>query len=344
MQAPTGTTALLSNSSSGIEPVYEFEFIRRDRLGKHVIRHHLYEQWYQKHKEGIENGTVKKPEWFASANDLTPEDHIKIQGVIQKYVDASISKTVNAPKTHTVEDVKKLYTLAYQLGLKGIAYMREGSRQGVLEREDSDKKNEQTTEKKQVPTIPEVKPRPMMVTGSTYQVQTPVGKAFITINTNGNNEPFEVFINVGKAGSDISAMAEALGRMISLNLRFGPHINTQQRVQEIIHHFSGIGGSGSVGFGKERVRSLPDAVSKVLTTHIALANSPSSNGVVQANGIVSPRHEASSHAPAAKDTNASPAQFLTTKASYDLCPECGIMALVYQEGCKKCFSCGYSAC
>jgi len=118
MQAPTGSTSLMANATSGIEPVYEFEFVRRDRLGTHIIRHHLFDEWYAKHEKEIKEGVVKKPEWFVSANELSPQDHVKVQAVIQKYVDASISKTVNAPKTHTVEDVKKLYTLAYKLGLK----------------------------------------------------------------------------------------------------------------------------------------------------------------------------------------------------------------------------------
>mgnify|MGYP001609287545 CR=1 FL=1 len=109
MQAPTGSTSLMANATSGIEPVYEFEFIRRDRLGTHMILHHLYEKWYKKHENEIKEGKIKKPEWFVSSNELTPEDHVKVQAVIQKYVDASISKTVNAPKTHTIEDVKTLY-------------------------------------------------------------------------------------------------------------------------------------------------------------------------------------------------------------------------------------------
>src|SRR3989339_1491756 len=129
MQAPTGSTSLMAGTTSGIEPVYEFEFTRRDRLGEHIIRHPLYDQWLK--ENGVVNGqakTVKRPDYFVTANDLSPEDHVKVQAVIQKYVDASISKTVNAPNTHTVEEVKKVYNLAYDLGLKGIAYMRDGSR------------------------------------------------------------------------------------------------------------------------------------------------------------------------------------------------------------------------
>ena len=137
-EAPTGSTSLLSGVSSGIEPVYEFEFIRRDRLGEHTLRHPLYDAWFEEFKKmyGREPTRQDRPAWFVSANDLSPEDHVYVQATIQKYVDASISKTVNAPATHTVEDVKRLYTLAYEQGCKGIAYMREGSRAGVLTRKE----------------------------------------------------------------------------------------------------------------------------------------------------------------------------------------------------------------
>lgn len=332
MQAPTGSTSLLSNTTSGIEPVYEFEFIRRDRLGEHVLRHHLYEKWYKKHGKELEKGKIKKPSWFVSANDLTPEDHVLVQAAIQKYIDASISKTVNAPKTHTVEDVKKLYTMAYELGCKGIAYMREGSRPGVLERDikGKDKKEEIKINGEKAP---DVKPRPMVVTGATYQVQTPVGKAYITINTNGNNEPLELFMNVGKAGSDVTAMAEGLGRMVSLNLRFRSHVNSFERIRQVVYELSGIGGSRSVGFGKEKVRSLPDAIAKVLANHFNIHNG---------NGHLKKIDGEVEKVSAQVQTQiVLPAQ---EQEASDICPSCGVAALAYEEGCKKCYSCGYSEC
>src|SRR3990170_2302852 len=132
-QAATGSTSLLAGVTSGIEPVYEFSFIRRDRLGEHRLYHPLYDEWKKK------NPDKPVPDYFVSANDLNPEDHVRVQAAIQKYVDASISKTVNAPNTHTVADVQKLYRLAYELGCKGITYMRDGSRPGVLERIDQKK-------------------------------------------------------------------------------------------------------------------------------------------------------------------------------------------------------------
>ncbi len=332
MQAPTGSTSLMANTTSGIEPVFEFEFVRKDRLGTHIIRHYLYDKWYKKHSNlKSQNLKLEKPSWFVSANELTPEDHVRVQAVIQKYVDASISKTVNAPKTHTVEDVKKLYTLAYKLGCKGITYMREGSRPGVLERK---------TEEKPTPQAVSVKPRPLVVHGSTYRIATPVGIAFITINTNGGNppEPLEVFINVGKAGSDVYAMAEGLGRMISLALRFSSHLSPTERIKEIIEQLKGIGGARTLGFGKEKIRSLPDAVAKVLSLHYGLNNE---KGETAKNG----ESKGELISQTTQPTLLQP-QILTENlgASFDICPSCGEATLVHEEGCKKCYGCGYSEC
>ncbi|MEK7078820.1 MAG: LAGLIDADG family homing endonuclease [Patescibacteria group bacterium] len=333
MQAPTGSTSLMANTTSGIEPVFEFEFVRKDRLGERVMRHHLYEAWYKKHEKEMKEGKIKKPEWFISASELSPEDHVQVQAAIQKYVDASISKTVNAPKTHTVEDVKRLYNMAYKQGLKGIAYMREGSRAGVLERVE--KKDEEKT------TLPQysVKPRPMVVHGATYRINTPVGVAFITINTNGGTppEPLEVFINISKPGSDVSAMAEGLGRTISLALRFASHLPALVRVKEIVNQLQGIGGARTMGFGKDRVRSLPDAVAKVLSMHYSLES--------EANH----EHNAETTVPQPKlVSEATQASLIQqppeSKGLYDLCPSCGEALLAHEEGCKKCYGCGYSEC
>jgi ribonucleoside-diphosphate reductase alpha chain len=119
----------------------------------------------------------------------------------------------------------------------------------------------------EMPATPEVKPRPMVVHGSTYQVSTPVGQAYVTINTNGGNQPLEVFVNVGKAGSDVTAMAEAMGRLISLTLRMASPIPAAERAKKIASELMGIGGARSMGFGENRIRSLPDAVAKVIDRH-----------------------------------------------------------------------------
>lgn len=363
-EAPTGSTSLFAGASSGIEPIYEFEFIRKDRLGEHKIYHPLYEEWKKTHVSD------KKPDYFVSANDLTPEDHIKVQATIQKYVDASISKTVNAPKTHTIDDVKKLYTLAYELGCKGVAYMREGSREGVLSRIDSLLVSEQAKKEEKVKTPQPVAPRPMQLEGVTYQVQTPVGKTYVTINHNNKGEPFEIFITIGKSGSDVAAMADALGRIISLNLRLSDSLTPRERVREVVTQLAGIGGARSVGFGKERVRSLPDAVAKVLAKHFHFRvngqveddkpaiQDTKEEVVVKTNGDAVKTLKNGEN----KETNNNDIVMLqqlslegegvsleaselsSTTSLFDICPACGSGSLAYEEGCRKCYSCGYSEC
>ncbi len=358
MQAPTGSTSLLSGTSSGIEPVYEFEFIRRDRLGEHILRHSLYDEWFAAFtaKQGKEPQLSDRPDYFVSANDLTPEDHVRIQAVIQKYVDASISKTVNAPNAHTVEDVKKLYMQAYDLGCKGVTYMREGSRAGVLERIPEKKAEEvkPTNGQMNVPQLPHIKPRPMVVAGATYKMETPVGKAYVTVNSNGDNftAPFEVFVNIGKAGSDVQAMADGIGRLISLILRMSSPLPSAERVKEVIDQLTGIGGSRHVGFGERRVRSLPDAIAKVLALHsVSQTTAPKVvNGEVEAtnghgNGETQKlvaEMKTETTAPVAPPPGQQP--LFTKRKEFDLCPSCGEALLAHEEGCKKCYGCGYSEC
>jgi ribonucleoside-diphosphate reductase alpha chain len=361
--APTGSTSLLSGVSSGVEPVYEFEFIRRDRLGEHHMFHPLFEEWKKDHPK------APKPDYFASANDLTPEEHVEVQAIAQEYIDASISKTVNAPKDHTVDDVKRLYMLAYDMGLKGITYMRDGSRAGVLTRAEDVKP---VAPVPQVQTSLPVLPRPMMVEGVTYGTDTPVGKTYITINHDENGQPFEVFITVGKSGSDVAAMADALGRMISLNLRINGALQPRERIRQVVAQLIGIGGARSVGFGENKVRSLPDAIAKVLSKHFEFRV----NGVVEDrktengashNGNGTSTHLTNGHTqPIAADqapkeevkeeivkieqlSLQTPNGSLSTTEGaatglYDICPECGGASLAYEEGCKKCYACGYSEC
>ncbi len=162
---------------------------------------------------------------------------------------------------------------------------------------------------------------------------TPVGTAFITINSDTTGQPMEIFINVGKAGSDIYAMATALGRVISLSLRFSSHLPTEQRIQELISQLCDIGGARTLGFGKERVRSLPDAISKVLEMHYKL-NEPSMTAEVKP-VIMSTQEALPLEVSDGKHEK---------KSSFDICPKCGTAAFVYEEGCKKCYSCAYSEC
>lgn len=324
-QAPTGTISLLAGVSSGIEPVYEFSYRRNDRTGEHIVNHPLYQSWLDAHPGS------NIPEYFVSAGSLTPEDHVRVQATIQNLTDSSISKTVNAPNSHTVDDVKKLYRLAYELGCKGITYFRDGSRTGVLSKVD---------EKKDGEIKPVILERPLRVDGATYRIPTPLGTAFITVNQDVSGNPFEVFIMIGKAGSEVAALAEALGRMISTTLRFGNHKPPIDRAREIVDQLRNIGGGRSVGFGPNKVRSLPDAVAKALSLHFGF-NGENHNTEVGAT-VVANSAAPNGVAPQS-DPIVAPAEILVNKAG-DICPSCGASALVYEEGCAKCHACGHSEC
>ncbi len=346
-QAPTGTTSLLSNVSSGIEPVYNFEYKRKDRTGEHLVYHPLFEEWKKNHPD------EKKPEYFVCAMDLSPEEHLKVQAKVQEYTDSSISKTVNAPNDYTADDVKRLYTKAYEMGCKGITFFRDGSRAGVLENVKEEKKAEEGNTAAFGDYLME---RPFMVKGATYKMHTPAGKAFITINEDESGEPLEVFVNVGKAGSDVGAIAEAMGRMISTTLRMRGAVSAKKRALEISEQLSGIGGRRSVGFGANRIMSLPDAIGIALATHYGFRqNSNLSNANGHSNGITNGHaaKEAQTLFSKVSETNdisggglqmAQAELPLMGKQKADLCPECGEHTLIFEEGCAKCYTCGHSEC
>jgi ribonucleoside-diphosphate reductase alpha chain len=361
--APTGTISVLAGASSGIEPVYEFSYKQTWRGGQDLVYHPIYKEWMEAFPK------MEKPDYFVSANDLTPLEHTRVQALAQKYIDSSISKTVNAPNSHTVEDVKSLYMSAYDMGLKGIAYMRDGSRRGVLERLEP-KKIESAdanpdligakaiADKPVIPITSRV-PRPLMLTGTTYKTESPIGKMYITINNNEKDEPFEVFITNGKSGSDVMAMADALGRMISFVLRIHSPVPARERMREIVSELSGIGGARSVGFGENRVRSLPDAVAKLLARHSNFrVNGKVEDKMPITNGEVNGHNDTMTVQPVLlADTNdivdqqqlaipaaENPGIIATSTNLFDICPECGSGSFAYEEGCKKCYGCGYSEC
>src|SRR3989344_4716297 len=140
-QAPTGTTSILAGVSSCIEPVYDFVVIRKDRLGEHEMVHPLYQAFKEAHTDDA------LPEYFTTAKELSPDEHVVMQATAQKYTDSSISKTVNAPNDHTMEQVKALYQKAYDLGCKGVTYYRDGSRDVsvLMSKSDVDKKTRPTS-------------------------------------------------------------------------------------------------------------------------------------------------------------------------------------------------------
>lgn len=330
-QAPTGTTSILAGVNSGIEPVFEFTYQRKDRTGTHLVEHTLLKKWRE------ENPESAIPDYFVSSSGLTPEEHVKVQAAAQKYIDSSISKTVNAPESYTVEDVDRLYSLAYQLGCKGITFFRDGSRSGVLSKVESEKKTEKPMSNGHAELeVAQLRSRPEKLAGVTYRVNTPVGHAFITINSTPEGQPFELFIAVGHAGSEVAADAEALGRLISMSFRIASHLSPKEIALQVVDQLKGIGGANPIGFGLNRVKSLADAVAKVLEDHIKVVVTSANNETKQQNS--------NGHVQVMLEQNSSFQFPLPLTAKKDLCPSCGAAAFVLEEGCAKCYACGYSKC
>jgi ribonucleoside-diphosphate reductase alpha chain len=258
-----------------------------------------------------------------------------MQSAFQKYTDNGVSKTINLPNKAAVEDVKKAYMLAWETGCRGITVFRDGSKsEQVLNLGTHSAGSGQAQEKTDLQLI---KPRPVKVEGATYRIETPLGSAFITVNHDGDGNPFEVFVMIGKAGSEVAAMAEAIGRLISTTLRFGNHLPAKERARELMAQLHGIGGGRSVGFGPNRVRSLPDAVAKAIGMHFGLL------------GYKETKKEESDKFQAVQSvlplTEPLEEQMTLPKLrKTDICPSCGEASLIFEEGCKKCYGCGYSEC
>ncbi|MCQ3931938.1 MAG: hypothetical protein DPW16_15915 [Chloroflexi bacterium] len=294
---------------------------------------------------------------FVTAGDITAEEHIRMQAALQAHTDNAISKTVNFPAGTTEEEVATAYLLGWKLGCKGLTVYVTGSREVVvLETAETKKKKEggqsetpiattaTTVAPQPLPLFNEdKKPRPSNLEGKTYRMPTPAGTSYITINENGegHGQPFEVFIHTSKAGSEIAAVSEAIGRLVSLVLRLASPVSPRNRVKQIVRQLGGIGGGRQLGIGPNKVISLPDAVSQVLQQYLddtseadklpqiprkatqQMALLPAENG----NGTVA---EEKSH--------------MEYMHIGDICPECGTSTLMREEGCLHCYTCGYSEC
>lgn len=335
------TTGTMVNTSTGIEPFFSWVYYRKSRLGLHEEQSPIVAKYFAEHPDETE-----LPEYFVTAMDLAPEEHVKVQGAFQKWIDSAISKTSNVPNEYTVEQVSELYKLMYELGCKGGTIYRDGSRsEQVLmlkgddraesEMEEVKGKKDTVAEKtEQVTTPHRVYPRPNVLNGTTVRFNTPFGKSYITMNSDANHNPFEIFITVGKAGSDIQADAEALGRMISLQLRTTAPQNRYAMLSLIVEQLQDIGGARPVGFGPNRILSLPDAVGRALQTHYFEYEQPKQLGLPM-NG--------DNHAPEKVEKPEEPKQ-INGYAGADMCPDCGTISLIRAEGCRKCLTCGYSEC
>ncbi|PIZ49646.1 ribonucleoside-diphosphate reductase, adenosylcobalamin-dependent [Candidatus Woesebacteria bacterium CG_4_10_14_0_2_um_filter_39_14] len=358
--APTGTISIIAGASSGIEPLFAiaYEHIVRDRHldRKLTFVNPKFEEVLKEKgvwsdeiknkvaKEGVVRAIAEVPEdirkIFGTAHEIDPIWHIKMQAAFQKYTENAVSKTINLKHGSKEEDIKNAYLSAWDIGCKGMTIFRDGSKSAQVLNLGLNDKKEKNGEIKEVFQEPLIT-RPFRVSGSTYRITTPMGTAFITINENERKEPIELFVNIGKAGSDLAAMAEALGRTISTAFRFRGDLPPKERAKEIALQLSGIGGRRSVGFGPAKILSLPDAVSIALSCHYSFKIN--GNGVLPSGTVSTVRATQHQETGASLDPAAVAISLSETHIG-DICPSCGSSTLVYEEGCSKCHACGHSEC
>jgi ribonucleoside-diphosphate reductase alpha chain len=309
--APTGTISILAGASSGIEPYFSIAFVRKNILGgvdlpevnplflETARQEGFYSDELMQRIAQAGYIPVDAPvpaqvrKLFKTAMEIDVGWHVKHQAAFQKHTDNAVSKTINLKKEATPDDVKDAYITAWQSGCKGITIYRDSSREKqVLNRGAAVK------EASLKPTR-----RPKTLTGHTTSINTPLGNLFVTVNTV-EGKPFELFAQIGKAGSDVIAFTEAIARLISLALRCGV------AVDEIVTQLVGIGGARSVGFGPNRIMSVPDAIGRAIKELVCGMQESESN----------------------------------SKPYLEICPDCGTGALTRAEGCSKCEACGFSEC
>jgi len=316
---PVGTGSIVAETTSGIEPIFCTSYKRRvkqadgESFRDYKVYHPLIKEVFGDDED--------LPDYVVSAHQIDPFFRVKMQGVIQKYTDSSISSTINLPEDISVETVADIYVTAYKEGLKGVTVYREGSRQGILQTEDSQKKEEETRLSEQ--STEDVagrhpRRRPAVTNGFTERIQTGEGNIYVTINED-EQGLCEVFSAIGKAGGNAAAQSEAISRLISLALR------SDIDPQDVISELKGISGPNSVWENGELILSTPDAIGKAMERHLQRRDG----------GSMTPVQEVAPAVSLAAPTG-EPKTTIT-------CPECGV-SVAHEGGCLTCKHCGWSKC
>ena len=344
--APTGTISIIAGASSGIEPVFALAFKRHVLDGKELVEvNPLFEVTAKQEgffSEGllkriaeaghIEDG-VEVPDrirkLYVTAHDITPEDHIRMQAAFQKYTDNAVSKTVNFSHETTVEDVAKVYQLAYELGCKGVTIYRDRSRsEQVLYKGVLSSPQEEPEVKDMVPEVERrPKERQEVTQGSTRKIRTGCGNLYVTVNEDEAGNLFEIFNQIGKAGGCAASQSEAIGRLVSLAFRSGVE------PEVVVRQLKGISCHMPVWHQQGKILSCADAIGKAVEWHLALKTSHPE--AAQERGATT---EGPSQ-PLLMTLSAKPTSSVFQRGA---CPECG-GPLLFEEGCVKCY-CGYSDC
>ncbi|MFN3739417.1 MAG: vitamin B12-dependent ribonucleotide reductase [Thermodesulfovibrionales bacterium] len=341
--APTGSLSIIAGCSPGIEPLFAVSFIRNVLDGTKLIEVNPYFEKEAKNKgfwspslmEAIsETGSIQHfdniPEEikaiFLTAHDISPEVHIKMQSAFQKYVDNAVSKTVNFPNSATVDDVRRVYLLAYELGCKGVTVYRDGSRetQVITKSDELGVRSDELAQK----VLP--RKRPELVRGATLRMETGCGNLYVTINADERGALFEVFTHIGKAGGCAASQAEAIGRLVSLALR------SNVAPQEIIKQLKGISCHQPAWRNGGRILSCSDAIAKAIEKYRTLeAKNPYSYPKKSCDFLGTPIDSR-------PDGGERTVDFYEC-IPFGSCPECG-GAIEHEGGCAVCRSCGFTKC
>ncbi len=350
--APTGTLSMIADTSGGCEPEFSLIWYKRVMEGEELPyflgyfeevarregfwREDLVQKILENH--GSPRGLSEIPEkWqkvFATAHDVGSEWHVRMQASFQDYTDSAVSKTINLPREATAEDVKKAYFLAYELHCKGITVYRDGSREDQVMNigvSDQEKLKEVTVHVPLEPVAVRPRARPDVITGRTQKILTGYGALYVTINED-DKGLFEIFAQIGRGGGYTASFTEGIARLVSLCLRSGVPVD------EIIDQLEGIRSPRIAVDHGERVYSIPDAVAKAVKRHIGMQKSgvvPPVETFDELGGAVETDVELEKESRSAGE--------MLKKGLNPECPECG-KQLIYEEGCVKCHSCGYSEC
>ena len=322
--APTGSGAIVARVTSGVEPIFATSYKRRVKentgYGKTFKEYKVYHPVIKNLYGTDEN----LPKHVVTAHKIDPYFRVKMQGAMQKYIDSSISSTVNLPNEITVDTIADIYMTAYEAGLKGITVYREGSREGILITEEDPKKDNKDKEIKTIEKNKDRTPRsrPTQTTGVTRRIRTGEGTLYITINED-ENGLCEVFTTIGKAGGNAAAQSEAISRLISLSLRSGLD------PKAIVRQLKGISGPNPTWEDGRLILSTPDAIGKALDDYLIEKNKKFSDGSQQ--HIDSPRITL-----AQENVEESPKGLI--------CIECQNHSVYNEGGCMTCKECGWSKC
>ena len=323
--APTGSGAIVARVTSGVEPIFATSYKRRvkknDGYGKEFDEYKVYHPIIKK----LFGTDESLPEYVVTAHNIDPFFRVKMQGIVQNYIDSSISSTVNLAEDIKVETVADIYMTAYKSGLKGITVYREGSREGILVTEKKEVKKEKEISNNYSETESLVSPtprvRPVATNGETRRIRTGEGSLYITINED-QEGLCEVFTTIGKAGGNAAAQSEAISRLISLALRSGvnPH--------SIVRQLKGISGPNPTWENGRLILSTPDAIGKALDDYLK-------EGAHQLDGINDLSNDDQKPLITMAPTS--------SEAQINTCEE-GTHDLVNENGCIVCRQCGWSKC